>query len=95
MVKAAKILHTGVQRLFARMAEGGVAKIMGESQRFCQILIQMQGAGNGTRDLRHFDRMGESGSEMVALMMHKDLGFMFHPAKSGAMDNPVPVTLEY
>ena len=37
------------------MAEGRMADIVSETKRLCQILVQPQGAGEDTPDLRDFD----------------------------------------
>ena len=38
--KSAKARHLGVERFLASMAEWGMPEIMGESERFGQILVE-------------------------------------------------------
>ena len=40
VIKAALCRHQGLDGIFARMAEGRVAEIMGQRQGFGQIIIQ-------------------------------------------------------
>ena len=51
-----------IQRALPGMAKRRVAQIMGKADRFGQIFVQPQGAGNGPRDLRDLQRMGQSGT---------------------------------
>ena len=76
------------------MAKGRVAKIMGEGQRFRQILIQPQGPRQCPRDLCNLNGMCQAGAKMVAFMGDKNLRFMSEAAESGGMDNAVPVALK-
>ena len=52
-----------------RVAEGGVAEIVGERQGLRQILVEAECPSKRTRDLRDLDRMGEPRAEMIALMV--------------------------
>ena len=56
-----------VQRAFARVAEGSVPRVVGQTDGFGQVLVQPQGAGNGAGDLRHLQCVGEPGAVEVAL----------------------------
>src|SRR3546814_7649689 len=59
MVEAAIRLHDLVQRLLPRMAEWGVAEIVGKRQRFGQILVELEAARQ---------RSEEHTSELQSLM---------------------------
>jgi hypothetical protein len=67
---------------------------MRQRDGFRQILIQLQAAGNGAGNLRHLQRVGQAGAVVIALMVHKNLGFVLQAAKGGGMDNAVAVTLK-
>ena len=45
-------------------------------------------------DAGDFQRMGESGADIVIFFQREDLGFVFHAAESGGKDEAVAVTLE-
>ncbi len=49
MFKAAILLHAIVQRVLPRMAKWRMAQIMGEGNRFDQIFVQLQIAGDRAR----------------------------------------------
>ena len=56
---------------------------------------QVQGAGDGTGDLGHFDGMGETGAKQVAFVVHEHLGLVFQAPEGGRVDDAVPVPLEF
>ena len=56
-----------VQCALSRMAKGRVPQVMGQTDGLSQILVEAQGAGNGSGDLRHLQRVGEPGTVEVAL----------------------------
>ena len=69
-------------------------KVVGQGQGFGQILIEPHDTGNGPCHLGYLNGMGEPGAVMVALVIHKNLGFMLQAAEGGGMDDAVPVPLE-
>ena len=95
VVEAAVLGHAGVERVLAGMAEGRVAEIVAKRDRFRQVVVEPQGAGERARDLRHLDRMGEAGAEMVALVMDEHLRLVGEAAEGGRMDDAVAVALEF
>jgi hypothetical protein len=76
------------------MAEGRVAEVMGQRHGLGQVLVEAQRAGHGAGDLRHLQRMGQAGAEIVALMLHEDLRLVLEPPEGRGMDDPVAVALE-
>jgi len=62
----AVLLQGGVEGFFARMSEGRVADVVGESESFGELMIQVEGRSDGSRDLRYFERMGEAAPKMIA-----------------------------
>jgi hypothetical protein len=50
MIESPVIFHQAVERLLSRVAEGGVPEVMGKGDRLGQVLVEAQGAGNGTTD---------------------------------------------
>src|SRR5687767_4201803 len=56
-------LHTVVQSVLPRVAESGVAQVVGQSDRLDQVFVDGQGAGNGPGELRHLERMRQAGAK--------------------------------
>ncbi len=84
-------LETGVQRPLAGMAERRMADVMGQRQGLGQVFVEAQLPGHGAGDLRHFQRVGETGAVMIALMEHEDLGLVLEAPKRGRVDDPVAI----
>ena len=59
-----------------------------------QILVETQGTCNRPGDLRNLQRVGQSGTVVVALMLDEYLGLVFQPAERAGVNDPVPVPLE-
>ena len=94
VVEPAIGFHQRIERILACMAEGGVAEVMRQRHRLGQFRIQAQRSGDGAGDLRHLDRMGQAGTEIIALMLDEDLGLVFQPPEGRGMDDPVAVALK-
>ena len=93
VLEAAVGLHAGVQCVLPGMAERGVAEVVGQADRLGEILVDAQGAGDGTGDLTDFQRMSQPGAEQIALVIDEDLGLVFQAPERGAVDDAVAVTL--
>ena len=76
VIEPAMGLHAGIQRPFAGMAKRRMAEVMRQRQRLRQILIQTELPGQRAGDLCHFERVGQPGAVMIALVEHEDLGFV-------------------
>ena len=83
--------HAQIELLFAGMAERRMADIVDQRQRFGEIGIQMQSAGNGACDLRDFEGVREAIAEMIGIARGEDLRFGFQAAESARMDDAVAV----
>ena len=94
VVEAANVLGDGIQRLLAGMAEGRVAQIMRQRHGLGQVFIGGKRARQAARQLRHFQRMGQPGAVIIALMLHKDLGLVLEAAEGAGMDDAVAVAAE-
>ena len=90
----AEPLHFAVQRLLSGVGERRVPDIMGQRQGFGEILVQLQDVGQGARDLRDFDGVGETVAEMVGQAGSEDLRFGLQAAKGTGMNHAVAVALE-
>ena len=94
VVEAAIGLHRGIQRILPGMAEGGMAEVVGDGQRLRQIFLQRQFPGDGARDLRDFQAVGQARPEMVAFVVDEDLGLVLQAPEGGGVDDAVAVALE-
>ena len=86
--------QAGVERALAGMAERRMAEVMGQRQRLGEVLVEAERAGERPGDLGHFQRMGQPGAVVVALVEHEDLGLVLQPAERGRMDDPVAIAPE-
>ena len=77
------------------VAEGGVAKVVGEADGLGQVLIEPQRPGDGAGDLGDFQRVGQAGAVEVALRREEDLRFLLEPPERLAVEHPVAVPLEH
>ena len=66
VIKAAVVRHQSVELVFASVSAGRMAEVVGKGDRLGEIFIQAEGARNRPADRRHFNRVGESGSIVVA-----------------------------
>ena len=76
------------------MPKWRMAEIVGQSNRFGQILIQRQGPSNGAANGSHLDGMGQPGAQMVAGSVEENLGLVLEPAKSARMNDASAVPLK-
>src|SRR5207245_9599487 len=78
VVEPAVIAHAFGKHLLARMSQRRVAQIMRKRNRFRQILVQAQRAGDGAADRRNLDGMRQARAQMIASSVKKNLGLVFH-----------------
>ena len=83
-----------VQGFFTGVAKGRVADVVDERQRFDQINIQAQRGGDGARNLRDFQRVGQAAAQMVRKSAGEDLGLAGETAERSSVQYAVAVALE-
>ena len=93
VLKAAKVGHAGVERVLAGVAKRRVTQVVRQRDGFNQVFVEPQGAGDGSTELRHLQRMGEPGAKQVALVVQKDLGLIDQTPESRAVHNAIAVAL--
>ena len=92
VVEAVAVLaHPFVQFSFACVPEWRMADVVDQRERFCQIRIQIQRARNGSRDLRHFDRMRQPVAKMIGVARGENLRLRFQTPESARMNHAVAV----
>ena len=67
---------------------------MSQRDSFGEIVIQLQCAGHGARNLRNLDRMGHAGPEVITFVINEHLGLVLEFSKRGRMENTVAIALE-
>ena len=91
VIKPAEGGQALVEGALAGMAERRVAEIVGERQRFGEVLVEPQRAGESAGNLRDLERVGEPGAVMVALVEYEHLSLVLEAAKGRRMDDAIAV----
>jgi len=86
--------HGLCQDPFPGVTKRGVAQVVGQRDTLCQILIQTKLPGNGSRDLRAFQRVREAISVVIPFKVYEYLGFVLQPTERGRVDDPIPIALK-
>ena len=94
VLKAAVRGHAGVERVLPGVAKRGVAQIVREGDGFRQVFFQIQRAGDGAGQLRHFQAVREARAEHVAFVVHEHLRFVNQPPEGRGVNDAVAVALE-
>jgi len=76
------------------MAKRRVAEVVSERQSLGEVFIKTERAADRSRDLRHFEAVGQPRAVVIALVIDKDLRLMGQPAERGRVDDAVPVPLK-
>ncbi len=63
---AEALAQAHVEELLADMAERRVPEVVAEADRFDEVLVERQRAGDGARDLGHLERVGQPRAVVVA-----------------------------
>ena len=90
----AMLAHQPVQGLLAGVAEGRMADVMHQCEAFDEAFVQAERGGDGARNLRHLDGVGEPGAEVIGEALGEDLRLVLQAAKGASMNDAVAVTLE-
>src|SRR5262245_66244480 len=76
------------------MTEWRMAEIVGERQRFGEVLVQSECTRERTGNLRDLKRVRQSRAIVIALVIDEDLRFVRQPAKGSGVDDFVAVAPE-
>ncbi len=93
MLEAPVVGHELVHHGLARVAEGGVAQVVGQGDGLGQVFVEPEDACDGAGYLGHLQGVGQSGPVVVALVVDEDLGLVLQAAEGGAVDDAVAVAL--
>src|SRR4051794_20971499 len=80
VIEAQAVVAEGlIERLFAGVAEGWMADVVCEGERFGEFGVEAESVGNGSGDLGDFEGVGEAAAEVIAWKFageaREDLGF--------------------
>jgi hypothetical protein len=76
------------------MPEGSVTEVVPEGYGLGQVFVQTQSAGNGARDLRHLERVGEASAVVVSDRREENLCLVFETTEGLRVDYPVAIPLK-
>ena len=88
------MLHEFVERLFARVPTGRVAKVVREGDSLGEVFVDSKGAGDVAGDGGHFHRVREARAQVLTATAEEDLRFVFQPPKRTGVDDAVAVALK-
>jgi len=88
------LTHGCVESLFSGVAEGRMADVVDQGQRLDQVAVQSELGGDGTRDLRDFDGVGQAIAKVVGVAAGENLGLRFQASEGPSMDDTVAVALK-
>ena len=94
VLESAKCRHAGIERVLPGVAERRMTQIMCQGHRLDQVFVQAQRPADRPPQLRHLQRMGQTGPKQVTLVVQKNLGLVDQAPKRRAVDDPVPIALE-
>src|SRR5262245_34455833 len=77
------------------MPKGPMAQVVSERDCFGQILVQPQCTRDGATDRRHFDRMRQTRSQMIAGAVEKNLRLVFQAAERPRMNDARTIALKF
>ena len=90
----AVVLHQFIEHVLSGMAERRMPEIVRQRDGFRQVFVQLEGFADRPGDLRHLQRMREARPVIIALVIHKYLGFVLQLSERGGVDDPVAIPLE-
>ena len=93
VVEPAVIAEALVEHVFAGVAEGRVAQVVGHGQRFDEIFVEPQRAGDGAGDRGDFERVRQPRAVVVAHLAGEHLRLVTQAAEGGAVQDAIAVAL--
>jgi hypothetical protein len=94
VVEAASNGHRALKRIFARVSERWMAQVVGQAERFSQVLVKSEHPRHRTPDLSHFEAVSQPNPIVVAVRSDEHLRFVAESAEGDGMNDPVAVALE-
>src|SRR5690348_4630939 len=95
MVEAKAVLAKRIiQRALSGVPEGRVADVVDQRERFGEVFIEAQRAGDGARDLRDLHRVRQAAAEVVGVAVREDLGLSGEATEGPRVEHTRPVALK-
>src|SRR5690606_29628258 len=94
VLEPAVFAHAIVELVLTGVAEGRVPEIVREADRLDEILVEPHRARDSARDLRDLERVGQSRTVVIPLVIDEDLRLVDETPKRRRMDDAVAVALE-
>jgi hypothetical protein len=76
------------------MAEGRVPDIVGQAERFGEVLIQAQRTRDGATNLSHFQTVSEANPKMIPVGRDEHLRLVTKPSEGDGVDDAITIALE-
>jgi len=76
------------------MAEGRMAEVMTQGNRFGEVFVQAQGSSHSPGDLADFKGMSQSGPVMITFRREKNLRLILQTTESFTMQNAISINLK-
>jgi hypothetical protein len=70
-----------------------MAEVVGESDGFGKVFVELKGTGDVPRNRGDFDGVSQARAEVIAGSVEEDLGFILEAAKGAGMNDAVAVAL--
>jgi hypothetical protein len=94
VLEAPEVAHHAIEHPLARVAEGRVAQVVGESHGLDEILVEAERPRQAAADLRGLERMGQAVAVVIALVVDEDLRLVLEAPERRGVDDAVAVALE-
>ena len=94
MIETAVAASAAIERAFAGVTERRMAEVVRQRQRLGEVLVEAERAGERAGDLGDFQRVGEPGAVMVALVVDEDLRLVGEAPERGRVDDAVAIAAE-
>src|SRR5436309_9254005 len=83
-----------IESLFSSVSEWRMTKIVSQSDRLGQILVQTQCARDGARDAASLDRVSQPRAVVVTLRRNEHLGLVLEAPEALRMDDSITIALK-
>ena len=83
-----------VEHALAGVAERRVAQIVAQRDGLGELLVQLQHLGDGSRDLRHLQRVGEAGPVVIARGREEHLRLVLQAPERLAVHDAIAIALK-
>ena len=87
-------LQGAIESAFAGVAEGRMADVVDQRERFSEVFVERERAGDVTGDLHDFDRMCQARAEVIRGARGEDLRLAGEASKGASLHDALAVALE-